>query len=73
MRLQWAGGGVAEPGHAPGLSIGSGASFSRPGEVVLVRDPQLDQALAVEHAGQRAEATFADQGALIRPAVFGGR
>lgn len=73
MPVQWTGGGVAEPGHAPGLSIGSGASFSRPGEVVLVRDPQLDQALAVEHAGQRAEATFADQGALIRPAVFGGR
>lgn len=73
MPVQWTGGVVAEPVHAPGLSIGSGASFNRPGEVVMVRDPQLDQALAVEHGGQRAEATFADQGALIRPAVFGGR
>lgn len=73
MPAQWTGGVVAEPGHAPGLSIGSGASFNRPGEVVMVRDPLLDQALAVEHGVQRAEPTFADQGALIRPAVFGGR
>lgn len=73
MPAQWTGGAVAESGHAPGLSIGSGASFNRPGEVVMVRDPLLDQALAVEHGAQRADATFADQGALIRTAVFGGR
>ncbi|HEX5356769.1 MAG TPA: sigma-E factor negative regulatory protein [Aquabacterium sp.] len=71
--VQWTGGVVAEPGRMPGLSIGSGASFSRPGDVVIVRDPRLDQALATEHGGQGADPSFAAQGALMRQVVFDGR
>ncbi|HEX5357592.1 MAG TPA: hypothetical protein VFW93_15375, partial [Aquabacterium sp.] len=71
--VQWTGGVVAEPGRMPGLSIGSGASFNRPGDVVIVRDPRLDQALAAEHGGQGADPSFAAQGALMRQVVFDGR
>lgn len=71
---QWTGNGlVADSGRMPGLSIGSGSSFNRPGDIVIIRDPHLDQALAVEHAGSAGEASFAGQGNLIRQAVFDGR
>ncbi|TAK99559.1 MAG: anti-sigma 24 factor [Aquabacterium sp.] len=73
MPVQWTGGVVAEPGRAPGLSIAGGASFNRPGDAVMIRDPQLDQTLAVEHGVQHAETSFAGQDDLIRPVVFGGR
>lgn len=73
MPVQWTGGVVAEPARMPGLSIGSGASFNRPGDVVIVRDPRLDQALAAEHGGQGADPSFAAQGAMMRQVVFDGR
>lgn len=73
MPVQWTGGVVADLGRAPGLSIAGGASFNRPGDAVMIRDPLLDQALAVEHGVQHAETSFAGQGELIRPVVFGGR
>jgi sigma-E factor negative regulatory protein RseA len=72
MPTQWTGGLVAESGRASGLSIGSGASFNRPADAVIIRDPRLDQALAVDHVGPSAESSFAGQGELIRPVVFDG-
>jgi sigma-E factor negative regulatory protein RseA len=52
------------------VSVGSVGTFNRPGEVVIIRNPQLDQALAMQRAG---ELSFEGQGALTRPAVFDGR
>lgn len=70
----WMGNGlVADAVRTPGLSIGSGSSFNRPGEIVIIRDPHLDRAMAAEHAGQSGEASFAGQGELIRQVVFDGR
>jgi len=55
------------------LSSGGDASFEQPGEVVVIRNPQLDQALALQRSNQSGEASFAGQGALTRQVVFDGR
>ncbi|MBI5925732.1 MAG: sigma-E factor negative regulatory protein [Aquabacterium sp.] len=71
---QWSGNGLgADATRMSGLSIEGGASFNRPGDIVIVRDPHLDQALAAEQVGSSGEASFAGQGQLIRQVVFDGR
>lgn len=69
--LSLAGGNALVPA---GMTIGgAGATFSRPGEVVLIRDPQLDHALALQRASQASERSFEGQGAMARQVVFDGR
>lgn len=70
---QWSASGfVPDASHATTLTLG-GASFQQPGEVVLIRNPQLDQALAFQRANQSGEVSFEGQGALTRQVVFDGR
>lgn len=68
---------VADAGRPQLLSIGGGGSLNRPGEVVIIRNPQLEQALAMQRATQMSqqggELSFAGQGALTRQVVFDGR
>lgn len=60
---------VADAVKAQGMS--EGPSFNRPdGAAVLIRNPQLDQVLAAQHAASNAEGTFAGQGAMARQVVF---
>lgn len=71
---QWSiNGFVPDASRAPALSLGGGASFEQPGEVVVMRNPQLDQALALQRSAQAADVSFAGQGALTRQVVFDGR
>ncbi|MBI3383039.1 MAG: sigma-E factor negative regulatory protein [Aquabacterium sp.] len=70
---QWSASGFVPDGaHAATLTLG-GASFQQPGEVVLIRNPQLDQALALQRANQSGDVSFEGQGALTRQVVFDGR
>lgn len=71
---QWSASGfVPDASHAPALTLGGGASFQQPGEVVLIRNPQLDQALALQRANQSGDVSFEGQGALTHQVVFDGR
>lgn len=71
---QWSVSGFVPDGaHATTLTLGGGASFQQPGEVVLIRNPQLDQALALQRANQSGDVSFDGQGALTRQVVFDGR
>lgn len=71
---QWSANGfVPDASHAATLTLGGGASFQQPGEVVLIRNPQLDQALALQRANQSGDVSFEGQGALTRQVVFDGR
>lgn len=62
-------------GRDHGLSLGgTEASFSRPGDVVMIRDPHLDQALALQRVSGAGERSFAGQGEGLRQqVVFDGR
>ena len=71
---QWSANGfVPDASHAAILTVGGGASFQQPGELVLIRNPQLDQALALQRANQAGDVSFEGQGALTRQVVFDGR
>lgn len=71
---QWSANGfVPDASRAVPLTVGGGASFQQPGEGVLIRNPQLDQALAMQRANQWGDGSFQGQGALTRQVVFDGR
>lgn len=71
---QWSASGfMPDPARTAALTVGGGGSFQQPGELVLIRNPQLDQALALQRANQMGEASFQGQGALTRQVVFDGR
>lgn len=72
---QWSVNGfVPDPNRASGVTVGGDRSFNEPGEVVIMRNPQLDQALAMQQRGNAlADGSFAGQGALTRQVVFDGR
>lgn len=72
---QWSVNGfVPDPNRASGVTVGGDRSFNEPGEVVIMRNPQLDQALALQQRGSAlADGSFAGQGALTRQVVFDGR
>lgn len=70
---QWSANGfVPDASRAATLTVG-GASFQQPGELVLIRNPQLDQALALQRSNQVGDVSFEGQGALTRQVVFDGR
>ena len=61
---------MADAVRAQGVS--DGPSFSRPdsGSAALIRDPQVDRMLAIQHASNSTDASFAGQGALAKQVVF---
>jgi sigma-E factor negative regulatory protein RseA len=65
---------VADAMRANSVSV-EGASFNRPEQpAAMIRDPQLDQALASYHtASQASERSFSGQGSLTRQVVFDAR
>jgi sigma-E factor negative regulatory protein RseA len=70
---QWPSGTGADAGRSQGLSIAGGASFNRPAQALIIRDPSLEQALYPSHGAQPVDASFAGQGELIKQVVFHGR
>lgn len=71
---QWSVNGfVPDANKTVSMSAAGEPSFSKPGEVVIMRNPQLDQALAMQRANALGEGSFAGQGALTRQVVFDGR
>lgn len=73
---QWHSAVLADTLQTPAIE-GGAASFSRPetGDTVLIRDPRLDQLLAMQQREARAagDESFSGQGHLTRQVVFDAR